>query len=252
MLEGKRGLIIGAANSHSIAFGCAAHAKANGAETVVAYGHPKALDFLTPHAEAISSHPLALVDVDDDRQIIELFDNAASCLGSIDFVIHSVAFAPANDLHGPLVDASREGFLTAMSISAYSFVAVANQAKRFMQNGGSLCTMSYYGAEKFVNNYGLMGPVKAALESTVSYLAHDLGEQNIRVNALSPGPVKTRAASGLNHFDDLLRQSNSRAPLSHELNIERIGAVSSFLASDDAINISGEVIHVDNGFHAMA
>ena len=252
MLDGKKGLIIGAANSHSIAFGCAAHAKANGADTVVAYGHPKALEHLTPHAEAISDNPLVLVDVNDDRQIIELFDNAASYLGNIDFIIHSVAFAPANDLHGPLVNASREGFLTAMSISAYSFVAIANQAKRFMQNGGSLCTMSYYGAEKYVNNYGLMGPVKAALESCVSYLAHDLGEQSIRVNALSPGPVKTRAASGLSHFDDLIKLAETRAPLSHELNVERIGAVSSFLASDDAVNITGEVIHVDNGFHAMA
>lgn len=203
-LSGKRGLVMGVANKHSIAFGCAERLHAAGAQVAMTYTGEKTRPYVEPLAAALGDARLYECNVDKEGDLDKVFDDLAARWGGSDFCLHAIAFCPKADLHGPVIDCSREGFETAMRVSCHSFLAMARRARPLMMGGGALLTVSYYGAEKVVPHYNIMGPVKAALEASVRYLASDLGEDGIRVNALSPGPIKTRAASGIDHFDELI------------------------------------------------
>lgn len=248
-MVGLKGLIVGVANEHSIAWGCAKVLHDSGAELAITYQNEKAKAYVQPLVEIISSPIFMPLDVTNETQLEELFETIKSTWGRLDFIIHSVAFAPKADLQGRFVDSSREGFMIAMDISCHSLTRLAKAAEPLMTNGGSIITMSYYGAEKVVKNYNLMGPVKAALEASVRYLAVELGSKNIRVNALSPGPVKTRAASGLTDFDLLMEKAANEAPLSQLVTTEAIGEVTAFLISNEARFITGQIIYVDGGYN---
>jgi len=248
-LEGKSGIVTGLANADSIAFGCARALHRAGADLILSYGHPKGESHARPLAEQLGDAPLLLCDVRDDAQTEALFTAAAERWGKLDFLIHSIAFAPRDDLHGRVVDSSRDGFLLAMDISCHSFLRMAKHAEPLMRNGGCLITMSYHGAEKVIDNYGIMGPVKAALESSVRYVAAELGPAGIRVHAISPGPVATRAASGIRDFDDLLADAESRSPTRKLVSIDDIGETAAFLISDAAHSMTGVTTYVDGGLH---
>ena len=248
-LEGKSGIVAGLANADSIAFGCARALHRAGADLILSYGHPKGESHARPLAEQLGDAPLLLCDVRDDAQTEALFTAAAERWGKLDFLIHSIAFAPRDDLHGRVVDSSRDGFLLAMDISCHSFLRMAKHAEPLMRNGGCLITMSYHGAEKVIDNYGIMGPVKAALESSVRYMAAELGPAGIRVHAISPGPVATRAASGIRDFDDLLADAESRSPTRKLVSIDDIGETAAFLISDAAHSMTGVTTYVDGGLH---
>ena len=250
-LRGKKGLIVGIANEDSIAWGCARAFRAAGAELAVTWLNEKARPYVEPLAEQLQAPIQMPLDVEQDGQMEAAFDALGARWGRLDFLLHSIAFAPAADLHGRVADSSREGFARAMDISCHSFARMARLAEPLMQGGGSLLTMSYLGAEEVVANYGLMGPVKAALESTVRYLATELGPQGIRVNAVSPGPLATRAASGIQHFDQLLADAAERAPLRRLVSIEDVGALCTFMASDASRSMTGSTLYVDAGFHIL-
>src|SRR3990167_3183013 len=230
-MVGLKGLIVGIANDHSIAWGCAKVLHKAGAELAITYQNEKVKNYVQPLAEVVSAPIFMPFDVTNSAQLDELFQTIKSTWGGLDFIIHSVAFAPKNDLQGRVVDCSRDGFIMAMDISCHSFIRLAKAAEPLMKNGGTVITMSYYGADKVVKNYNLMGPIKAALESSVRYLSMELCSKNIRVNALSPGPVKTRAASGLVGFNELIEKARNEAPLSQLVTIEEIGEAASFLIS---------------------
>ena len=250
-LRGKKGLIVGIANEDSIAWGCARAFRAAGAELAVTWLNEKARPYVEPLAEQLQAPIQMPLDVEQDGQMEAVFDARGTRWGRLDFVLHSIAFAPAADLHGRVADSSREGFARAMDISCHSFARMARLAEPLMQEGGSLLAMSYLGAEEVISNYGLMGPVKAALESTVRYLATELGPQGIRVNAVSPGPLATRAASGIQHFDQLLADAAERAPLRRLVSIEDVGALCTFMASDASRSMTGSTLYVDAGFHIL-
>jgi enoyl-[acyl-carrier protein] reductase I len=250
-LKGKKGLIAGIANAESIAYGCARAAHAAGAELLVAYGHPKAEPHVQPLLAEIGNPPAMLCDVTDEAQMQALFEHARERWGKLDFLVHSIAFAPKEDLQGRLIDCSSAGFHTAMEISCFSFIRMAKLAEPLMQDGGCLLTMSYYGAERVVEHYNLMGPVKAALESAVRYLAAELGPQGIRVHALSPGPLLTRALSGIAQFDTLLERAAERSPQRRLVSIDDVGATAAFLASDAASALTGLTLYVDAGYQIM-
>lgn len=250
-LNGKKGLIVGIANRHSIAYGCAEALKEQGATLAVTYLNEKSKSYVEPLAKELGTELLLPCDITDQTQVDELFDEITSQWGELDFLVHSIAFAPMEDLQGRLIDSSRDGFLMAMDISCHSLMRLANKAEPLMKNGGSIFAMSFIGAEKVVKNYNLMGPVKAALESSVRYLAYELGSKGIRVHALSAGPIATRAASGLAEFDELLNQTNERTPLSKQLSVDDVGSLTAFLASDAASAITGNSIYVDCGYHVM-
>ncbi|MFM7254416.1 MAG: enoyl-ACP reductase FabI [Betaproteobacteria bacterium] len=252
MLQGRRGLVVGVANEHSIAYGCAAKLRGFGAEIALTYQNEKALPHVRPLARRIGAEVLLPLDVSHPGSIEQLFVGLREQWGYLDFLIHSIAFAPKGDLHGRLVDCSREGFLQAMQISCHSFIEMACHAEKLMRRGGAMVTMSYYGADKVVNNYNVMGPVKAALESSVRYLANDLGDAGIRVYAVSPGPLKTRAASGIDHFDELIQTAMERTPEHRLVDIAEIGRVVAFLVGAGASGMTGDVIFVDAGLHNMA
>ena len=252
MLKGKRGLVVGVANADSIAFGCAAKLRAFGAEVALTYLNDRALEFVSPLASQIEASMLLPLDVTEPEQMAAVFKQIGEQWGSIDFVIHSIAFAPRQDLHGRLVDCSRDGFLKAMQVSCHSFIEMAHYAEPLLRPGGSLITMSYYGAEKVVDHYNMMGPVKAALESSVRYLAKELGPRQIRVFAVSPGPLKTRAASGIDSFDDLIDMAVRRAPTHRLVDIAEVGRVVAFLVGHGSSGMTGDVIYVDAGLHIMA
>ncbi|OGV51923.1 MAG: enoyl-[acyl-carrier-protein] reductase [Legionellales bacterium RIFCSPHIGHO2_12_FULL_42_9] len=247
-MVGLKGLIVGIANDHSIAWGCAKVLHKAGAELAITYQNEKVKNYVQPLAEVVSAPIFMPFDVTNSAQLDELFQTIKSTWGGLDFIIHSVAFAPKNDLQGRVVDCSRDGFIMAMDISCHSFIRLAKAAEPLMKNGGTVITMSYYGADKVVKNYNLMGPIKAALESSVRYLSMELGSKNIRVNALSPGPVKTRAASGLVGFNELMEKARNEAPLSQLVTIEEIGEAASFLISK-ANSITGQIIYVDGGYN---
>lgn len=251
-LAGKKGLIVGIANEHSIAYGCARVLRQQGAELAVTYLNAKAERFVRPLAEGLDSPLILPLDVEQPGEMARTFQAIEETWGKLDFVIHSIAFCPLQDLHGRVVDCSREGFLQAMHVSCYSLLEMARLAEPLMKDGGSLVTMSYCGADKVVEHYNVMGPVKAALESSVRYLAAELGGQGIRVHAVSPGPLKTRAASGIAHFDKLIEDAIERAPQHRLVDIEDVGLTTAFLVSDASRALTGEVIHVDGGFHMMA
>ena len=252
MLKGKRGLVVGIANEHSIAFGCAAKFRGFGADLALTYLNEKSKPFIQPLAEQIEAKLLLPLDVEQPGALEKVFDTIKREWGSLDFVLHSIAFAPQGDLHGRLVDSSREGFDQAMRISVHSFIEMARLAEPLMPDGGVLMTMSYYGAEKVVNHYNLMGPVKAALESSTRYLAAELAPKNIRVYALSPGPIRTRAASGIAGFDDLVNMAETRSPGKRLVDIAEIGRVAAFLVGGASSGMTGDTIYVDAGLHIMA
>lgn len=252
MLKGKRGLVVGVANADSIAFGCAAKLRAFGADIALTYLNDKAKSHVEPLAQEIGADLLLPLDVSQPGQIKAVFDRVAQEWGALDFVIHSIAFAPREDLHGRIIDCSREGFLQAMQISCHSFLEMAHQAEPLMRAGGALISMSYHGADKVVEHYNMMGPVKAALEASVRYLALELGEKGIRVFAVSPGPMRTRAASGIDHFDELLDMAVARSPGRRLVDISEVGRVVAFLVGGAASGMTGDVIYVDAGLHIMA
>ena len=251
-LKGKRGLVAGVANEHSIAYGCAKSFHALGAELMLTYGHPKAEPHVQALLESIGNPPMMFCDVQNDAQVNAVFERIETEWGKLDFLVHCIAFAPQEDLHGRVVDCSRAGFRTAMDISCYSFIHMARLAEPLMTDGGCLLTMSYYGAEKVVEHYNIMGPVKAALEGTVRYMAAELGPQGIRVHALSPGPLKTRAATGIQHFDALLDDAARETPVRHLVTIDDVGAVAACLVTDAASSLTGHIAYVDAGQHIIA
>lgn len=250
-LTGKKGLVVGIANEHSIAWGAARALHAAGAELAVTWLNDKARPWVEPLAKQLDAPVQMTLDVEQPGQLEAVFETLARQWGTLDFVLHSIAFAPKDDLHGRVTDSSREGFLRAMDISCHSFVRMARLAEPLMPDGGSLLTMSYLGADEVVDRYGLMGPVKAALESSVRYLAAELGPAGIRVNAISPGPLATRAASGIAHFDQLLAEAAQRAPLRRLVDIDDVGALCVFLAGDGAGAITGDTLYVDAGYHIL-
>lgn len=250
--QGRRGLVVGVANEHSIAWGCAQALHLDGARLVLSCLNEKAAAFAAPLAESIAA-PLLTCDVTQEGAIARLVDTAVAELGGLDFIVHSIAWAPLADLHGRFVDVSAEGFARAMRVSCHSFIEFARVGEPHLRaaHGGTLVTMSYLGAEGAVPHYGLMGPVKAALESSVRYLAAELGPAGIRVHAVSPGPVPTRAASGLAEFDALLDHAHSHAPLRREVTLAEIGATVAFLCGPGATGMTGQTLFVDGGLHAL-
>lgn len=250
LLAGKVGLVIGVANDQSIAAGCAQAFRKAGADLVLTCTE-KSMRFASPVAEALKV-PILPLDVEADGSLESVFDKTREKFGRLDFALHSIAFCPKADLHGRVTDCSRQGFSLAMDISVHSFIRMARLAEPLMSGGGCLLTVSYYGAEKVVDHYNVMGPVKSALEGTVRYLAAELGPQRIRVNALSPGPLKTRAASGIDHFDSLIDKARERAPERRLVTIEDVGAIAAGLVSDFACNVTGSIAYVDAGYHVMS
>lgn len=251
-LSGKKGLITGIANDHSIAYAVGCAACAAGAELAVTYQNEKTATYTRPLAEALDAKLFVKLDVAEAGAIESVVEQAASALGRLDFVIHSMAFCGAADLHGRVIDASADGFAQAMNISCHSFLQMARAAEPHMIHGGSIITMSYLGAERVVRNYGLMGVIKAALESAVRYMAYDLGPKGIRVFAVSPGPIMTRAASGISNFNELLEHDAREAPLGRTVSIEEVGALTAFLCSPAASGMTGQTIFVDAGAHIVA
>jgi enoyl-[acyl-carrier protein] reductase I len=250
-LEGRKILIIGIANEHSIAYGAAAAIREAGAELAVTWLNAKAEPHVRPLAEALGASIIAPLDVREDAEVEALFARISAEWGQLDGLIHSIAFAPREDLQGRVVDTTRDGFAEAMDISVHSFFRLARFAEPLMKQGGAIMTMSFYGAERVVSTYNLMGPVKAALEAGVRELASELGPKGITVNAISPGTIATRAASGLDHFDDMMKEAREKSPMKRLATIEDVGALAAFLASSGATNITGAVIHVDAGYHIM-
>lgn len=251
MAEPLKGLIVGLANEQSIAWGCARAFRNNGADLAITWLNEKTRSFIEPLADSVSADIFLPLDVTNEEQVDAVFAEIEAKWGKLDFLLHSIAFAPKDDLQGRVLDSSVEGFKIAMDISCHSLIRLARRAEPLMKDGGSILTMSYYGAEKVIENYNLMGPVKSALEASVRYLAKELGPQHIRVNAISPGPVKTRAASGLTHFDNLMEKAAQTAPISSLVSIEQIGEAAAFLVSDKSRNITGQTIYVDNGYNTI-
>ncbi len=251
LLRGKKALIIGIANESSIAYGCAKMLKEAGADVAITYLNEKAKPFVDKIALPLNPGIYTQCDVTNEHDLDNVFKEIATKWGSIDIIVHSIAFAPKKDLQGSIIDCSKEGFLLAMDISCHSFLRMAKLAKPLMTNGGSMFAMSFYGAVKVVENYNVMGPVKAALESCVRYMSAELGPSNIRVIAISPGPVKTRAASGLDDFDQLLNDAQNKSPMRALVDIFDVGAMVTYLSSDYAKNITGDTIYIDAGYHLI-
>ena len=251
LLEGKKALIFGIANKNSIAWGIARTLHEHGAEMGFSYGIPQLERRVRPLAEQIGVDFVQMCDVSSDEAITAVFDKAARRFGSIDILVHSIGYAPREDLDGRFVETSREGFRVAMDISAYSLVALAKAAVPLMPHGGSIITMTYYGAKKVVPHYNVMGAAKAALEASTRYLAADLGPQNIRVNAISAGPIKTLAAAGIAGFRKMLGYTAERTPLRRNVDQEEVGRTALWLCSDLSSGVTGEVIYVDAGYHIL-
>ncbi len=250
-LRGRKGLVVGLADEHSIAYGFAREAHAQGAELVATCLNSKAHQAVTPLTQALSI-PLQTCNVEVPGDMEAAVAQAIQHLGRLDFVLHAIAWAPLADLHGPVIDSSSPGFARAMEVSCHSFARLAKLCVPHMPQGGSFVTMSYLGADEAVPHYGLMGPVKAALESLVRYMALELGQRNIRVHAVSPGPIPTRAASGLQAFDELLAHAQKKAPLGRLVTLDEIARLSAFLCSEASSGMTGQTIYVDAGCHAVA
>jgi enoyl-[acyl-carrier protein] reductase I len=250
-LDGRKGLITGIANDQSIAWGCAKAFRALGSELAVTYLNEKARPHVEPLVRELGSELLLPLDLRNEGELEAVFEAIGKQWGRLDFLLHSIAFAPMADLHGRVTDCSKAGFLQAMEISCWSFLRMAQLAEPLMDRGGALFCMTYYGSQMVVENYNLMGPVKAALESATRYLAHELGPKGIRVHAISPGPLKTRAASGIGHFDDLLAKAQEKAPMHSLVSIDDVGLATAYLATDAAKLITGQTIYVDGGYHII-
>ncbi|WP_294624379.1 enoyl-ACP reductase FabI [uncultured Roseovarius sp.] len=250
-LTGQKALIVGIANDQSIACGIAQALAAQGADLAITYLNDRAEPHVRPLAEGLDADIIAPLDVTDHGQIGALFDRITQEWGRLDILIHAIAFCPKDDLHGRVTDCSRAGFQVAMDVSVGSFIHLIRKSEPLMTQGGMCATVSFYGSEKVVDHYNVMGPVKSALESVTRYIAAELGPKGIRVHALSPGPLKTRAASGIDHFDQLLHSAAERAPTHHLATIEDVGAFAAFLASREAANVTGGVHHIDGGYHIL-
>lgn len=248
--EGKRGLIFGVANKNSIAWGIAQALAEEGAEIGFSYAGDFLEKRVTPLAESLGSRFVEECDVTDDAAIDELFEKAGDHYGGLDFLVHSIAFAPREDLGGRFVDTSREGFRVALDVSCYSLVALAKRAIPLMPEGGSMLAMTYYGAEKVTPNYNVMGVAKAALEATIRYLAWDLGKDQVRVNAISAGPIKTLASAGVSGFRKSLGYVGTVAPMGNVTQAD-VGNAARFLLGDWAGKVTGEVVYVDGGYNIM-
>ena len=251
LLAGKRGLIVGIANDQSIAWGCARAFRALGAELAVTYLNDKAKRFVEPLARELKAPIFMPLDVNTPGQMEAVFKRIEKDWGSIDFLVHSIAFSPKEALGGRVVDVPREGFLTTMDVSCWTFIRMAHLAEPLMKKGGTLFTMSYYGSQMVVKNYNIMGVAKAALECAVRYIAAELGPKGIRVHAISPGPLATRAASGIPEFDKLLDKARAKAPTRSLVSIDDVGAATAFLAHDAARLITGETLYIDGGYHII-
>lgn len=250
-LSGKQGIVLGLANEQSIAAAVVKRLHALGARLQVSCLNDKA----AAHARAITD-PLGVslltCDLRRDNELERFVDHAVAQFGQLDFVVHSIAWAPAEDLHGRVIDSSRKGFSEAMALSCHSFAEVAKITAPQMKDGGSMITMTYHGSSEVVPSYGIMGPVKSALESTVRYLAAELGPLNIRVHAISPGPILTRAASGIHGFDSLMNMAKERSPLGRLVTIDEVANLTAFLCAPESSGMTGQTIYVDAGFNFMA
>ena len=251
-LSGKRALVVGIANDSSIAWGCAAAFRELGADIAVTYLNDKARPYVEPLAKRLDAPILMPLDVSAPGQLEAVFDEIARRWGRLDILVHSIAWAPKDDLQGGLLHCSADGFAKAMDVSCHSFVRMAKLAAPLMTDGGTMFAMSYYGANRVVANYNVMGPVKAALEASCRYLAYELGPQGIRVHAISPGPLKTRAASGLKDFDVLLTEAAQKAPLGELVDIMDVGFACGYLATPYARRMSGSTLYIDGGVNIMA
>lgn len=250
-LEGRTVCVFGVANKRSIAWAIAQKMQQAGARLAITYQNERLKQEANELIAALPESQAFQCDVSRDEEIAQLFEQLKSTYGKLDGVVHSVAFAPAEALKGEFVDTSRAGFQVALDISAYSLVGLARAARPLMTDGGSILTMTYYGAEKVVPNYNVMGVAKAALEACVRYLAYDLGKNKIRVNAISAGPIKTLAARGISGFGDMLKTQAERAPLQRNVDVSEVAATAVFLASDAGSGITGETIYVDGGYNIM-
>ncbi|TCP60513.1 enoyl-[acyl-carrier-protein] reductase [NADH] [Rhodovulum bhavnagarense] len=251
-LRGQTALVVGIANAQSIAWGCAQALRAQGAKLAVTWLNDKAEPHVRPLAEELEADIMAPLDVRNEAQMDALFAEITERWGKLDTVLHSIAFCPRDDLHGRVVDCSAEGFGLAMDISVHSFLRMIRRAEPLMPEGGTCITVSFQGASRVVEHYNIMGPVKAALESVVRYAAAELGPRGISVHALSPGPLATRAASGIAEFDELLDAAARRAPTHHLATIQNVGAYCAFLASREASNVTGGVHPIDGGYSITA
>ena len=252
VLSGAKALVVGIANEHSIAYGCARAFRELGADLAVTYLNEKARPHVEPVARQLDAEIVMPLDVSEAGQLEAVFAAIERQWGRLDILVHSIAWAPKDDLQGGLLACSAEGFAKAMDVSCHSFIRMARLAAPLMAAGGTMFAMSYHGANRVVPNYNVMGPVKAALEASCRYLAYELGPQGIRVHAMSPGPLKTRAASGLKDFDLLLTEAAQKAPLGELVDIMDVGFACAYLATPYARRLSGDTIYVDGGVHIMA
>ena len=251
ILSGKKGLIMGVANNRSIAWGIAKACSNNGAELAFTYQGDAIKKRVTPLAEELNSSNVFECDVLNKDSIDKTFESLSSLWGGLDFVVHAIGFSNKNELDGRYLDTSEENFLQTLNISCFSFTAIAQRAEKLMKNGGSLLTLTYYGAEKVMPHYNVMGIAKAGLETSVKYLAKDLGSQNIRVNAISAGPIKTLAASGIGDFRYILKWNEYNSPLRRNVSIDEVGGSAVYLISDLSSGVTGEVHHVDSGYNII-
>jgi len=251
-LQGQKALIMGIANEYSIAYGCARAFRDLGAEVAVTYLNEKAKKYVEPLAQELDAPIFMPLDVQKPGEIEALFQEIRNRWGKLHIALHSIAFAPLQDLQGGLLNCSAEGFMLAMDVSCHSFVRMAKLAEPLMTEGGTIFAMSYYGANKVVPNYNVMGPVKAALEASVRYLAFELGPKGIRVHAISPGPIKTRAAGGLKDFDIMLNEGVAQSPVHDLVDIEDVGFATAYLATPFAKRVTGSTFYVDAGLHIMS
>lgn len=251
LMRGKRGVIMGLANQKSIAWGVSSALAAQGAELAFSYPNDAMLKRVQPLAESLGSSLVLPCDVTDSASVAQLFDSIKEQWGTIDFVLHAIAFSDKEELKGRYLDTSLQNFLNSMHVSCYSFTEVAQHATKIMNPGGSLVTLTYYGAERVMPHYNVMGVCKAALEASVRYLAMDLGKDDIRVNAISAGPIKTLAAAGIGDFNYILKWNEYNSPLRRNVTIEEVGNSALYLFSDLGRGVTGEVLHVDSGYHVV-
>jgi enoyl-[acyl-carrier protein] reductase I len=252
VLAGKRALIVGIANGQSIAYGCAAAFRELDAEVAITYLNEKARPHVEPIAQRLEAPIFLPLDVQKPGEMEAVFASIVNTWGSLDILVHSIAWAPKDDLQGGLLTCSADGFARAMDVSCHSFIRMARLAAPLMKDGGTMFAMSYHGAQKVVPNYNTMGPIKAALEASCRYLAYELGPQKIRVHAISPGPLKTRAASGIKDFDVLLVDASERAPVGELVDIMDVGFTCAYLATPYARRLTGSTVYVDGGMNIMA
>jgi enoyl-[acyl-carrier protein] reductase I len=250
-LEGRKALVVGIANDQSIAWGCAKWLRALGADLAITYLNEKAKRFVQPLADELEAKIVMPLNVTEPGQTEAVFERIATDWGRLDSVVHSIAFSPKEALHGRVVDVTRDGFAATLEVSCWSFLRMAHLAEPLMTNGGTLFTMTYYGSQMVVENYNIMGVAKAALEAAVRYMAAELGPKGIRVHAISPGPLATRAASGIPEFDELLTKAQEKAPARALVSIDDVGAATAFLALDAAKLITGETMYIDGGYHII-